>query len=327
MNIASQHQILVTGASGFVGTSLISRLVTDGWLVRGALRSNDLLDGHLPAGDRVGVGEIGPETSWDKALAGVDFVVHLAARVHVMHESAADPMVAFRKVNVAGTLNLARQAALSGVRRFVFISSIKVNGEETVPGRPFMEKDQPAPQSAYAISKWEAEEGLLKLSAETGMDVVIIRPPLVYGPAVKANFLSMMCWVARGVPFPVALVKNQRSLVALDNLVDFISLCIEHPAAANEIFLVSDGEDFSTPELLRRLSCVLGERARILPVPLSFLHLGATLVGRHDLFSRLCGSLQIDIGKARKLLGWNPPITVEAALSKTAQYFCEHQWN
>ncbi|EKD98149.1 MAG: NAD-dependent epimerase/dehydratase [uncultured bacterium] len=313
------NKILVTGATGFVGTRLCEQAVVMGKSVRRVLR-------EVGGVDDVVIGELGPDNDWLTALRGVDAVVHLAARVHVINDMVSDPLGEFRRVNVAGTLNLARQAAASGVRRFVFVSSAKVNGEVTAANQFFTEQDKPAPQDAYAISKWEAEQGLLQLAAETGMEVVIIRPPLVYGPGVKANFLAMMQWLMRGVPFPFASLNNRRSFVALDNLVDFISLCIEHPAAANEVFLVSDGEDLSTPELLQRLGSALGVRAKILPVPLSFLRLGATLIGRSDLFQRLCGSLQVDIAKAHNLLGWSPPVTVAAALLQTAHHFREHQW-
>lgn len=316
-------RLLVTGANGFIGSALCREAASRSFAVRPAYRKPQ----YMPSvRQSVVVGDINADNDWRPALSGCEAVVHLAARVHVMHDSAFDPLAEFRRVNVAGTLNLARQAADAGVRRFVFVSSVKVNGEETAPGQPFTEKDLPAPQDAYAVSKWEAEQELLKLATETGMETVIVRPPLVYGPGVEANFLVMLRWVARGVPFPFALLNNRRSFLAVENLVDLILLCLEHPAAANKIFLVADGEDLSTPELLRRLGSAVCVRAKNLPVPLSILRSGATLVGRRDLFQRLCCSLQIDIAMARNLLGWNPPVTVEAALLKTAQYFRKHQW-
>jgi UDP-glucose 4-epimerase len=252
-------------------------------------------------------------------LVGITTVVHLAARVHVMRDTEAYPLAAFRVVNVVETLSLARQAAAAGVRRFVFISSVKVNGETTQPGHPFTADDAPAPLDPYGISKMEAEQGLRQIAAETGMEVVIIRPPLVYGPGVKANFSAMMRWLQRGVPLPLGAIDNQRSLVALDNLVDLIITCISHPAAANQTFLVSDGEDVSTSELLRRMGRAMGRPARLLPVPAGLLKLAATLAGRRDMAQRLCGSLQVDIEKTRQLLGWSPPLTLDQGLKKAAQ--------
>ena len=256
---------------------------------------------------------------WRKALAGCQVVVHLAARVHVMTDTAKNPLDEFRQVNVKGTLNLARQAAAAGVRRFVFVSSIKVNGEATEPGHPFTAEDTPAPLDAYGISKMEAEQGLREISAQTGMEVVIIRPPLVYGPGVKANFAAMMRWLARGVPLPLGAIHNQRSLVALDNLVDLIVTCIAHPAAANQTFLVSDGQDVSTTELLRRMGRAMKRPARLMPVPAGLLEWTAALVGKRDVAQRLCGSLQVDIQKTRQLLGWNPPLTLDQGLKKAAE--------
>jgi nucleoside-diphosphate-sugar epimerase len=228
----------------------------------------------------------------------------------------ADPLMAFRAVNVEGTLNLARQAAAVGVQRFVFISSVKVNGESTEPGQAFTEADTPNPQDAYGLSKHEAEQGLRHIAAETGMEVVIIRPPLVYGPGVKANFAALMRAVQRGWPLPLGAVHNQRSLVALDNLVDFIVTCITHPQAANQTFLVSDGQDLSTTELVRGMARAAGVPARLLPVPVWALQAGATLLGKGDAVQRLCGNLQVDISKARSLLGWVPPISSDVGLRR-----------
>ena len=258
-------------------------------------------------------------------MGGISTVVHCAARVHVMDDDAADPLREFRRINVDGTLRLATQAAEAGVRRFVFISSIKVNGESTVLGRPFTAQQAPAPIDPYGVSKWEAEQLLRKLSAETAMEVVIIRPVLVYGPGVKANFLNMMRWLYKGVPLPLGAIHNKRSLVALDNLVDLIVTCIDHPKAANQTFLVSDGEDLSTTELLRRMSQALGKRPRLLPVPAWMLETAANVVGKQSIAQRLCGSLQVDISHTRERLGWTPPVSVDAALRKTAQHFLEQQ--
>jgi nucleoside-diphosphate-sugar epimerase len=251
-------------------------------------------------------------------LTGCETVVHLAARVHVMADTAADPLEEFRRVNVQGTLNLARQAAVAGVRRFVFVSSIGVNCAETYR-RPFTAHDEVAPHSPYAVSKYEAELGLQALAAETGMEVVIIRPPLVYGPGAPGNFGSLLRWLKRGVPLPLGAIHNQRSLVALDNLVDLIITCLTHPAAANQTFLVSDGEDVTTTELLRRMGQALGRPAHLIPVPVSWLKLAAKLVGKPDVAQRLCGSLQVDIEKTRRLLDWTPPISLDEGLKKAAE--------
>jgi nucleoside-diphosphate-sugar epimerase len=240
-----------------------------------------------------------------------------------MNDVSADPLAAFREVNVEGTLNLARQAAASGVKRFIFISSIKVNGEGTEPGTVYTADDVPAPVDPYGISKLEAEQGLRVLAATTGMEVVIIRPVLVYGPGVKANFLSMMRWLYRGVPLPFGAVRNRRSLVAMDNLVDLIVICSDHPAAANQTFLASDGEDVSTTDLLRKLARALGKSAFLVPIPVWLMSGVATLLGRRPLSQRLFGSLQVDISKNRQLLGWTPPVSLDKALSLTAQHFLD----
>jgi nucleoside-diphosphate-sugar epimerase len=309
---------LVTGATGFVGRAVCAELARRQYAVRSIVRVHRVSDSVSGAelSDRVQLDDIGPATDWSGALDEVKAVVHLAARVHVMHDSSADPLAAFRAVNVAGTLNLARQAAAAGVKRFVFISSVKVNGESTPPGRAFTEADAPNPQDAYGQSKHEAEQGLRQLSADTGMEVVIIRPPLVYGPGVKANFAALMRAVQRGWPLPLGAVHNQRSLVALDNLVDFIVTCITHPQAANQTFLVSDGHDLSTTELVRGMAQAAGVRARLLPVPVWALQAGASLLGKGDAVQRLCGNLQVDISKARSLLGWVPPVSVEEGLRR-----------
>ena len=305
--------ILVTGANGLVGKRLVSRLVEAGLSVRAAVRSVDLA---ADVGDQVTVGPIDKTTDWQRSLQDVQVVAHLAARVHVMHDTEVNPLAAFRKVNVDGTLNLARQAAAAGVKRFIFISSVKVNGESTSPGRAFTETDTPNPQDAYAISKMEAEQGLRQLAAATGMEVVIIRPPLVYGPGVKANFAALMRAVQKGWPLPLGAIHNQRSLVALDNLVDLIITCITHPQAANQTFLVSDGQDLSTTELIRGMAQAAGVPARLLPVPVWALQAGAKLLGKGDAVQRLCGNLQVDISKARKLLGWVPPISSDEGLRR-----------
>lgn len=313
-----QQRVLVTGANGFVGRAVCAEAKAGGFTVGATTRSAC----SLPDGiDSFLVDPMDERTDWRAALTGADIVIHLAARVHVMSDTVTDPLDAFRRVNVQGTLNLARQAAAAGVRRFVFVSSVKVNGEASRPGHPFTVDDAPAPLDAYGISKMEAEQGLRALAAQTGMEVVIIRPPLVYGLGVKANFAAMMRWLQRGVPLPLGAIHNHRSLVSLDNLVDLIVTCLTHPAAANQTFLVSDGEDISTTELLRRMGQAMGRPACLLPVPAGLLTLAATLVGKRDVAQRLCGSLQVDIEKTRRLLDWCPPLTLDQGLKKAAQGF------
>lgn len=304
-------KLLVTGASGLVGRATCSSFEKHGWNVRAAVRATPLV--RLPCGVAQ-VGSVDGQSNWEFALSGINAVVHLAARVHVMHDTAPDALAAFRTVNVEGTLNLARQAAAAEVKRFVFISSAKVHGESTRAGRAFTEADAPSPQDAYASSKDEAEQGLRQLAADTGMEVVIIRPPLVYGTGVKANFAALMRAVQRGCPLPLGAVHNQRSLVALDNLVDFIVTCITHSKAANQTFLVSDGKDLSTTELVRGMASAAGVPARLLPVPVWALQAAGNLLGRGDAVQRLCGDFQVDISKAKALLGWVPPVSVDEGL-------------
>jgi len=278
------------------------------------VREKTALENCIP----IVISDISHATNWSTALSSVDVVIHLAARVHIMNDTSADPLAEFRKVNVEGTLNLARQAANAGVKRFIFVSSVKVNGEHTEAGKPFNENSVTDPQDAYGISKLEAEQGLLKISQETGMEVVIIRPPLVYGAGVKANFASMMRAVKRGIPLPLGAIHNKRSFVYVGNLVSMIMCCIDHPAAANQVFLVSDGNDLSTTELLCCCAEALGVKARLLPVPQKMLELGAALLDKRDVAQRLCGNLQVDITKARTMLGWTPPFSVAAGLKATA---------
>lgn len=305
-------RILITGANGFVGSSLCDALVTSTHQVIACARSQT----DWGNGQQVLVPIVDGETDWKKHLVDRDTVIHLAARVHIMREALANPLVAYRETNVEGTLNLARQAAQAGVKRFIFISSIKVNGEQAPAGRPFTAFDVPNPQDPYGISKYEAEQGLLALAEETGMEVVIIRPPLVYGPGVKGNFASMMKWVQAGWPLPLGAIDNRRSLVSLDNLISLITKCIDHPAAANQVFLASDGEDLSTSDLLRRLADAAGVPSRLIPVPAGVLRTGLSLIGKGAIAQRLLGSLQVDIAKTQKLLGWTPPITVDEGLRR-----------
>ncbi len=307
-------KLLITGANGFVGRALCAGLAGTGHSVLAAVRSEAAIEGCEP----VVIETMNDATDWLSTLSDVDVVVHLAARVHVMNDEATDPLAEFRKVNVNATLNLARQAAKAGVKRFIFISSIKVNGEQTALGKPFMDGDLANPQDAYGLSKLEAEQGLSLVAQQTGIEVVIIRPPLVYGAGVKANFASMLCAVKRGIPLPLGAIHNKRSFVYVGNLVSLIMRCIDHPAAANEIFLISDGNDLSTTDLLKECAIALGVKSRLLPVPQKLIEMGAALVGKRDVAQRLCGNLQVDITKAHELLGWVPPVTVADGLRMTA---------
>lgn len=310
--------ILVTGATGFVGTALVARLLADGLPVRAAIRRESVLEKSKV--ETALVGDLSAETDWREAVANVDAVIHTAARVHVMSDGAGDPLMEYRRINLHGTLRLARQAAEAGVRRFVFVSSIKANGEATRIGSAFSADGPTAPVDPYGISKLEAEHALREVATQTGMEVAIVRPPLVYGPGVKANFHTMMSILARRIPLPLGSVTgNLRSMVSLDNLVDLLTVCAHHPAAANQNFLVSDDEDLSTAQLLKRLGKAMGKPARLLPVPASWLERSASMLGRAHVAQRLCGSLQVDISKTRDLLEWVPPITVDEGLKRTAE--------
>jgi UDP-N-acetyl-alpha-D-quinovosamine dehydrogenase len=317
-------RILVTGAAGFIGGAVVDRAVLDPTLEVWGSERSVAAEGKM-SHRRTFLRDLAPDTDWSNAISGVDAVVHTAARVHLMNDLAHDPLLEFRRINVEGTLALARQAVEAGVRRFIFISSIKVNGEYTLPGAPFAADDTPNPSDPYGVSKHEAEEGLRRLSEESGLELVIIRPVLVYGPGVRANFLSMMRWIYRGVPLPLGAIHNKRSLVALENLVDLIMTCIHHGSAANEIFLVSDGVDLSTTELLRRVARSLDRPARLVSVPPRVLAGVARLLGKEDVVQRLCGSLQVDISKTRQVLGWTPPLCVDEGLEAAAVRFLEQR--
>jgi nucleoside-diphosphate-sugar epimerase len=308
--------LLVTGATGFVGKSLCMKLRQENLPIRMAVRSNLLTTECCTR-----VGNIDANTDWAEALLGVNVVFHLASRVHILNETVADPLEEFRKVNVDGTLNLARQAAMAGVKRFIFVSSIKVNGEYTNTDKPFKETDIPNPQDAYGISKLEAEQGLMMIAKQSDMEIVIIRPPLVYGAGVKANFANMMRMLKHCIPLPLGAIHNKRSFVYIDNLVSLIMKCVEHPAAANQVFFVSDGNDLSTPELLRSCASALGSKSRLVPIPQKLIEFCAAIICKKEVARRLCGNLQVDIAKARTLLDWTPPVTTEAGLKATARSF------
>lgn len=303
--------MLVTGAAGFVGRALLPKLLAAGFRVRAVSRSPVKVGGDATVIEWQSCSDIE-----DATLEGCDTLIHLAARVHVMRETEADALAAFRRVNVDLAERLARRAVAAGVGRFVFLSSIKVNGEETRPGCPFFADDTPAPEDAYGLSKCEAEQALRRISEETGMEVVVIRPPLVYGPGVKGNFRSMLDWLDRGVPLPLASLDNRRSFVGVDNLCDLIVRCVTHPGAANQTFLVSDDQDLSTPDLLRLAADALGRPARLWPFPPALLEQTAALLGKGGIARRLCGSLQVDIGKTKSLLSWAPPVTAREGLRR-----------
>ncbi len=311
--------ILVTGATGFIGRPLCAKLLADGARVRAAAWREESVVSLHEGVEIVPIDSIGPDTDWALALARIDTVIHLAARVHVMADHAEDPLAAYRSVNVAGTERLARMAAASGVKRLVFMSSVKVNGEETV--KRYTEQDLPAPMDPYGVSKFEAEESLKRVANETGLEVVIIRPPLVYGPGVKANFYRLMGIVASGVPLPFGSIKNARSLVYLGNLIDSIVLCAKHPLAAGQTFLVSDGEDVSTPELIRMIATALGHPARLFPFPAGLMRMAGRLTGRTSAVDRLLGSLAVDNSKIRKQLGWKPPFNMAEGLKATGEWY------
>jgi nucleoside-diphosphate-sugar epimerase len=315
MQVEESLKILVTGANGFIGQRLCTSLQQRGFEVIPTVRVATAIN-------MIAVGNIGPHTRWHRALATCpQVVIHLAARIHPIKKERSESPGIWRVVNMEGTLNFARQAAAAGVKRFVFLSSIKVNGEGSLPRSPFRADDKPAPKDQYAISKHEAEQALQQVARETGMEVVIVRPPVVYGPGVKANFAAMTRWLARGLPLPFAAVTgNRRSLVALDNLVDLIIVCAFHPAAGNQIFLVSDGQDLSTADLLKRMGIALGKPPRLIHLPTSVLKLGAIAANSPGVYQRLCGSLEVDISKTRDMLGWSPPVSVDEGLRRALRH-------
>jgi nucleoside-diphosphate-sugar epimerase len=312
-------KVLITGATGFVGRSLCIRLLSEGWNVRGTLLASEtplsLVTGIIPTVTE----PLSPDTTWVQALNGIDTVIHLAARVHIMDDPATDPLTEFRTVNTHGTEHLAREAARAGVRRLVFISSIKVNGEMT---HVSYTTDSPeSPTDPYGISKWEAEQALRRIEEETGLEVVVVRSTLVYGPGVKANFLNMLRVAQRGIPLPLASINNIRSLIYVGNLVDALATCAQHPAAAGQTYIVSDGEDVSMPELIRRVAGALGKPARLFPFPISIIRLAGAVTGKNAAVNRLLGSLIVDSGKIRRELGWEPPFTMDEGLKVTAEWY------
>lgn len=318
MHVATR--ILITGATGFVGSTLIKRLLQENFSITAAVLSGEDT-GHLPAVvKRVTLEPLSDSSDYTEALQNADTVIHLAARVHVMQETATDPLLEFQKVNLYGTERLARQADKAGVSRFVFMSTIGVNGDNS-GDKPYTEGDVPHPHNPYSVSKHEAELALRQISIETGMEVVIIRAPLVYGSGNPGNFLSLLRIVSKGIPLPLSSINNKRSLIYVGNLVDALATCAAHPAAAGQTFLVSDGEDVSTPELIRRTASVLGVPARLLPLPVTLMQMAGKLTGKSGAVNRLTGSLTVDSSKIRRELGWVPPFTMEEGLKETAAWF------
>lgn len=319
--MAKKNKLILTGGSGFIGSQLLDSLVENNEDVSVVVRRKLKINKSV---EQIEVAEIDSNTNWCRAVRGCDVFIHCAARAHVMKTENVDPLTAYRKVNVDGTLNLARQAAVSGVKRFVYLSSIKVNGEETVRGQKFCATDIHDPEDFYGISKSEAEKKLFLLGQETSMEIVVIRPPLVYGPGVKGNFLSMLSWLHKGVPLPLGAINNKRSFVGLTNLVDLIVRCVKHPAAKNKVFIAGDGEDVSTTELLEKISFALGKKSRLFPVSPTLLTLVAMVLNKRSVTRKLCGSLQIDISDTQDVLNWTPPMGMRDELRRTVDHYLEH---
>ncbi|WKY93033.1 UDP-glucose 4-epimerase family protein [Vibrio metoecus] len=310
--------ILITGSNGFLGSSIVDKIQHQSvkLLDRGSSNKHSCSEFFQHV--------INSFDDYGCALEGCHVVIHCAARVHVMDDKETEPLTLYREVNTAGTINLAKQAIDSGVKRFIFISSIKVNGEGALVGRPFKPEDNHAPEDDYGLSKSEAEKQLVDLAKDSGMEVVIIRPTLVYGPGVKANFASLMNLVSKGMPLPFgSITQNKRSLVSINNLVDLIVTCIDHPKAANQVFLVSDDHDVSTSEMVRELAIALDKPTWQLPVPIWCYKLFGKLFGKSDIVDRLTGSLQVDISHTKETLGWKPPQTLQEGFKQTAQAFLQ----
>jgi len=312
------EKVLVTGATGFIGAALCKRLLEEGLPVHGTVRSIGPM--ILPQGVvSVQLESIEKKYEWDTIINDTETVVHLAARVHVMKNSVADLFSEYCKVNVSGSGSLAQAAATCGVKRFIFMSTVKVNGEESA--KTYKETDKPAPRDPYAISKLQAEQRLRKIAAESGMELVILRPPLVYGPGVKASFLRLLKVVERGIPLPLASINNRRSLIFLENLLDAIVTCINHPRAAGQTFLISDGRDLSTPELIRMMAETMGRKARLFSFPPGMLKTMGKITGRSAEIDRLIGSLCVDSSKIRTMLGWKPPYSPEEGIRETVLWY------
>ena len=314
--------ILVTGGAGFIGMPLIAELFKKNYIISSVVRDASSVCYPDEVNDAVKIiplGDIADKPNWDAALMGIQVVIHLAARVHVMSDKNNHSSTEYNRTNVEATMNLAYQAAKAGVKRFIYLSSIKVNGESTSLDRPFLADDLPMPQDPYSFSKYQAELELQKIASKTGMELVIIRPPLVYGPGVKANFLNLMNWLSKSLPLPLGAINNRRSFVSVDNLIDLIVMCINHPRAANQIFLVSDGEDVSTSDLLLRMGVALGRPARLIAIPIFWLDLLARAFGYRATIDRLCSSLRVDIKKTHELLGWSPKIGLDEGLRRVVR--------
>ncbi len=316
------QRVLVTGAAGFIGQALCRRLERDGFIVRWSVREVPKKAGSCGA-DAVVLHDASGSEAISAAMRDVDAVVHLAARVHVMKDTAADPLQEFRRANCLWTERLIERAAAEGVRRFVYMSSVKVNGERTTT--PFTEADTPHPEDPYGLSKWEAEQIVNRVSAQRGIEAVVVRSPLVYGPGVGGNFLSLLKIIRRGIPLPLGAVRNKRSLVFRDNLVDALATCLRDPRATGQTYLVSDGEDLSTQDLTRRIGRAMGVTVRLWPVPVSLLRFFGALVGRQGIVGRLIDNLQIDASKLHRELGWSPPWSVDRGIEETVDWFVKRQ--
>lgn len=310
-------KVLLTGSTGFVGSVIIEQFKSSDFQLCPLVR---YIKDDSPQ-NAIKIGDIDVNTDYSGALSDVDVVIHVAARAHIMSDESSDPLAEYRKVNVEGSENLARQAAAVGVKRFVFISSVKVSGESTTAKSQYSELMRPAPEDAYGQSKYEAEEVLKQVAVDTGMEVVIIRPPLVYGAGVKANFLSLLKLSSLSIPLPFGAVNNKRSMIYVENLVDFIIRCIDHPNAANQTFLVSDGEDLSLKSLITYIRKAMGKSPLLLPVPIGLFKLAGKLTGKSGVVDRLVGDLQVDSSKACELLDWTPPYSVEQGIAATVLYF------
>lgn len=311
-------KVLVTGSSGFLGQRLVTQLREHGDSVREVVRNNFSDDKSV-----YHINSINGNTDWSSAFTGVDCIVHCAARVHQMEESEACALEAYRDINTRGTVHLAKQAAKAGVKRFVFVSSVKVNGEQSKPNTPFLPNYELIPQDAYGLSKYEAEMQLKQLSIETDLEIVIVRPPLVYGPGVKENFLSMMRWVKKGIPLPLGAIHNKRSLVYIDNLVNLLVTCCSHPNAVGETFMVSDDQDISTTQLLKLITAEMERQCVLIPVPMKIINFVTMVLRKPYLYPKICGNLQVDISKTKMVLGWSPPVPLKQGVNQTVRAYLD----